>query len=193
MLTMFAEVKQDGKWHKVAKQFESTFEELDGQLTDRVFDGHDKPLVSFLTAQSHGGLPEDVSEDIRVHKYFQNNEICHATLAEVLAFEWDKVIYKTGYISRWQYERIKKNGISPVSIVDNAASIKMPIVEPFHADLMIEYPVLQKFNKFYVVYKYDHKRVCELHEFFCKVSVPGLVKLIPDGGTANDVRIVFSV
>lgn len=193
MLTMFAEVKRDGEWHKVEQCFTSTYEELADQLTDRVYDGRDKQLIPFLIAQSCDIMPEDVSEEIRSHKFFQGDNIYHCTLKELLSFNWDKVVYKTGYISKWQYERLKKNGVTPVSVMDEPVLKTTPVVRPFQADFIIGYPSLLKGNQLYVVYEYDHKPFYELCEFFCKVSIPSLINLIPEGGTAHDVRIVFSV
>ena len=193
MLTMFAEVKQDERWCKVDKQFASTYEELEYAPTDRVYDGRDKQLISFLTTQSHCGMPDDVSEDIKNHKLFHGGDIYHVTLKELLSFEWDKVVHKTGYISKWQYERLKTSGVKPVIILDEPVLKTTPVVYPFHADFIIDYPHLIDGNQLYVVYEYEHKPFYELCEFFCKVSIPSLIQLIPVGSTAHDVRIVFSI
>ena len=192
MLTMFAEARQDNQWYKLEQYFTSTYEELEGEFTDRVYDGRDKQLISFLTAQSYGGMPDDASDDIKNHRFFQGGDIYYTTLKELLAFEWDKVVHKTGYISKWQYERLKKNGVKPANILNEPVLKTTPIVYPFQADFIIDYPSLLK-GSLYVVYEYDHKPFYELCEFFCKVSIPSLIKLIPEGGTMDDVRIVFSI
>ena len=194
MLTMFAEVCQDGEWRKVGKEFISTYEELEGQLTDRVYDGYDEQLIDFLVDQSGDRIPSDVGEEIKNHHRFQENDVYHATLRELLGFEWDKSIHKTGYISEWQYGRLQGDGIKPVGILSTPTRKDALIVRPFEMDLIMRHPVLKNgYSKIYVIYEYDEQRYRDMFEFFCNISIPRLIKLIPNEGTADDVRVIFSV
>lgn len=191
-MIMFVEVKQDGVWHKVGKQFESTFEELKGQLTDRVYDGRNKDLESFLYSNSYTtNMPLDVSEDIKNNKYL--GAVNCITLKELIDLDWDKEVYKMGYISEWQHGYVKNSGKEPARIFDQPFWKDSEIVSPFKMDLIINNPILRTNSKYYVEHKYDKTTIREQCKFFCETSIPALIKLIPDDGTTEDVRIIFSI
>ena len=194
MLTMFAEVYQDGEWHKVDKVFKSTHKELSDMLVDRVYDGTDENLIGFLKSQSWTGLPNDASEEIKAHKHFQNEaNVYYISLNELMFLDWDIEVYKMGFISDWQHKRLKIKGIEPADI-RKTAPFNAIAVSTFVADLIDKYPALNKDKKkVFVIYYYDMHPLCELVDFFCNVSMPALVDLIPEDGDVNDVRIVFSV
>lgn len=192
-MIMYAEVRRDGQWHKVGREFISTYDELDGQLTDRVFDGRNKELESFLCAQSRTGMPKDASEDIKKNKNFSPSETHFATLREILDFEWDKEIYEIGYVTEWQYKRIINDGISPTIIVKNPFRAGNMVVSQFLMDVIIDNPSLRQDVRYFVEYQYDKCKMKNVSDFFCNESITGLISLIPDGGTTDDVRIVFTI
>lgn len=191
-MVMFAEVKKDGQWQKVGAVFKSTYEELNGRLTDRVFDGRNKTLESFLYNNAYvTGMPLDASDEIKHNK---NIGVANClTLKELLSLKWDEEVDKTGYISEWQYERFKKDGIAPVAITDKLIIPDVKAVTPFEMDLIIKYPVLRTARKYYVAYKYDKRTYAEMFSFFCYESIPALIKCIPEFATTQDVRIIFSI
>ena len=193
-MVMFAEVKKDGQWQKVGAVFKSTYEELNGRLTDRVFDGYNKELESFLIVYSHLFCTDEseCSEEVNNHKAFKGGAGFVITLEELLKLGWNDEKYKVGYISEWQYERFKKDGITPVAITDKPIIPDVKSVTPFEMDLIIKYPVLRTARKYYVAYKYDKRTYAEMFSFFCYESLPALIKCIPEGGTVQDVRIVFN-
>ena len=194
MLTMFAEVMKDGKWHKVGNVFKSTYEEMDGQLTDRVFDGYNKELESFLLVYGHlfDTNEFDCSEEVKNHKSFCETGFV-ATLKEILDFNWNLEQYTTGYISEWQYKHLKEDGAEPVNIFRKPIYKNDAIATPFFMDMISKYPFLRTSSKYYVEYQYNKTMIKEQCSFFCDVSIPLLIELIPEGGTTEDVRIVFNV
>ena len=193
MVTMFAEVWQDDLWHKVGKEFKSTYEELDGQLTDRVYDGRDDKLISFIKSQSYYGMPSDVSADIQHHMFFQGDEVWYLSLKHLMDLEWDQDTYQFGYITEWQYKRLVKDGTKPEHVLKHLVGSESRVATPFFMDMVLEYPSIRKHNRYFVEYQYDKARMRDLFEFFTKVSIPALINLIPENGTMNDVRIVFSI
>lgn len=192
-MVMFAEVRKDGQWHKVGKWFVSTYEEMEGQLTDRVFDKNDKTLISFLSSQSWSIMPKDVSAEIKNNKYFQGEDIHFTTLIELLDFDWGKEIYDIGYMTEWQYERFKNLGIAPVNIVKDAFRGDNIVVSPFLMDMIIEYSALRQQGRYFVEYRYNKSTMRDKCDLFFQLSIPSLIELIPKGGTAHDVRIIFSI
>ena len=191
MLTMFAEIKQDGEWRKVGREFDSTYQDCDMLLTDRVYDGRDAGLISFLSAQCWNGMPNDASEEVSTHKLMQG-DVHFATLRELLDFEWDKEVCNIGYISEWQYKRLKEYGIEPANILKDPFRRDNMVITPFFMDMVIACPTLRTNGvRYYVEYKYDKSTVKDVCTFFCGQSIPKLINLIPEGGTAHDVRIVY--
>lgn len=191
-MLMFAEVRRDGQWHKVGKEFISTYEELDGQLTDRVFDGRNKDLNTFLWDYCFmNSNPQDVSEET-LQSTKSEGVVYGLTLSEILKFDWEKEIFKVGYISEWQYKHLK-DGIKPVNITRSPFHGNNMAVTPLHMDLILAHPSLRNDVRYFVQYQYDKRTAREACDFFCNTSIPGLIKLIPDGGTMDDVRIIFSI
>jgi len=197
-MVMFAEVRQNGEWHKVGKEFVSTYEEMEGQLTDRVFDGRNMELTAFLASYYYGNIISEpdvgASEECKNHKLLSGQIVYVSTLREILDFDWDKEVYELGYISEWQYKRLKNDGIEPTSIIKNPfRGGGNMAVRPFFMDMVIARPSLRQQCRYFVEYRYDKCKMRDVCDFFCNVSVPRLIELIPDGGTIEDVRIIFSV
>lgn len=186
---MFAEIKINGTWQKVGKEFVSTFPELD--TTDRVYDKYDKELVCWLTYNmTPQGMPVDASAEIKNHKYFESKQIYYITLYELLSLEiWDTEIFESiGFISEWQYKQLKEKGSNPIHIRPKVHGI---VVMPFEMDMIMRYPKLREASSYYIQYNYNQTALRNKFEFFCNTSIPRLIELIPDGGTAEDVRIIF--
>lgn len=172
-MIMHAYVNQDGRWSKVEKEFISTYEDLDGQLTDRVFDGNNKILEEFLT--------EECTEQDGTYVL---------TLQELLSLPWDREIFSTGYITEWQYRHLKEDGVKPVYIMKRPLG---EVVSKFYMDMIMEHPELRQSRRYFLEYKHNTRAVRECCEFFCNTSIGGLIKLIPECGTTDDVMIAFTV
>lgn len=190
---MFAEIKIDGIWQKVGKEFVSTYPELSNG-TDRVYDKYDKELMRWLTYNIEPqGIPLDASAEIKEHKYFNDKQIYWLTLEELLSLEiWDTEIFEgIGFISEWQYKQLKEKGSIPIHIRPKVHGINAITVMPFEMDMIMRYPKLRTTSSYYIQYNYDQTAVRNKFDFFCSTSIPRLIELIPDGGTAKDVRIIF--
>lgn len=188
MLSMYAEVRQGGEWRKVSNYFVSSYEELDGALGDRVYDGYDPDLNNFLVEQSASGMPEDASDEIRANKYLKNEDkVYNATLRELLGFDWNREKYKEGYISDWQYKTMALKGDEPLHIRKTLPAEAL-VIPPFVVDMFDK-----RSEVIYVYYKYGVHNFYEDCEFFCQTSIPALIKLIPVDGSVDDVRVIFSI
>lgn len=197
MIVMFAEVRKDGEWHKVGQKFKSTYEEMEGILTDRVYDGNDLSLIAFLASDINCELNYidklDASKMLKVHHLLQDRPINVCTLTNLLRLDWNATESQTVCISEWQYNRLKTDGIEPISIIDKPLRKDAKIVTPFEMDCIIANPVLRAAPKYYVTYDYIEQKLQDKYSFFCKVSIPELIRLIPEGGTPDDVRIIFTL
>ena len=189
---MFAEIKIDGVWQKVGKEFKSTYPELsDG--TDRVYDGGIS-LLQWLTYNTEpNGMPEDASEEIQQLKYFNDKKVYYIQLDELLALDlWDMEIYEhIGYITEWQYKRFKEDNIEPANVRHEIYNPAAKRVTRFEMDMIMHNPKLRDSQVYYVEHHYDKIVMKQKFDFFCNTSIPRLIELIPEGGTAKDVRIIF--
>lgn len=189
---MFAEIKIDGAWKKVGAEFKSTYPEL--EATDRVYDKIDNNLMMWLTYDiDPDGIPEDASEEIKNHKYLSNKKVYCFTLDELIGlYTWDTEIFDGfGYISEWQYKQLKEKGTKPVNIRSTIYLNDAKKVMPFEMDMIMRHPKLRTASSYYVQYNYEQIALRNKFDFFCNTSIPRLIELIPDGGTAKDVRIIF--
>lgn len=200
MITMFAEVFEDGEWHKVGKIFPSALPELEGQLTDRVYDGTNLELEKILSGKGYDpferldiftGVAEDTSLEIAGHKSFTNKEVRHVYISNLIAFLYTYDVFKTGYITEWQYKRLKKQGHSPVAIRKNiprAVGIKVTSQE---MDMILNNPDLRKEDtKYFVQYKYGNHPFREDCAFFWNETLPVLTGLYEK---YENVRIVYGM
>lgn len=208
MIAMFAEIKKDGQWHKVDKQFESTFEEMKDQLTDRVYDGVNYILYEVLSGRPYKfnknysalprvnvncGMPDDACEEIKNNSCFDGKDVYYTSLSSLLEYNWNEEISMVGYIDEWQYARLRRDNVLPITIRHIDALQNNKIMSAFELDILIDNGGLRKMGKCFVEYKYDYKQLKDKCSFFCKISIPKLMELIPVHGTKEDVRIVFSL
>lgn len=206
-LIMYAEVYKDGAWHFVDEPiFKSALPEMQGHLTNRVCDEHNYVLFEILTgeyfkenrkytkipqAPFYETLPSTASKEIK-YKFDEENAYT-LYLDEVFSYNWDAIIYKKGLISEWQYRRMKKKGIHPAAtnrvVFDNEAEV----VNPFQMDMILASDALRTAKKYYVNIELSPTPLREYCKFFCDVSIPALMKLIPEGGSAKNVRVIYTV
>lgn len=211
MLQMYAEIYKDNKWQKVGAVFESALDELkiDKHLTDRPYDGRDKILFEVLTGQSCKqnkiysaiphisaivGLPQDVSQEV-CDKFANSGKNCikHISLEDLLAFNWKTKINKHGFITEWQYKRLKEKNIEPAYVCDDVIG-DCDKVTPFEMDMILQNDNLRMPDaSYYISYEYYLKCIDEYCDFFCKKTIPALVKLLSlaDKATTDNVRIIY--
>lgn len=203
-MTIFAEVFKDGAWHKVGKVFKSCYPELKGQLTDRVCDEPNNFCLMAILGRSinfwnygvekinhNVGLPQDVSAEIEDFM-IKKDSICYATLADLLNYDWNVEICKRGYITEWQYKRLKNRISSPVHILSTVSNKEdATCVSPLQMDAILNNSNIRKDTNYYVMYEYNHAFLKELCNFFYETSLQTLISLVPVDGDIDDVRIIY--
>lgn len=180
MIPMFAEVFKNGEWHKVRHVFPSALPELDGQLTDRVYDGSNKALEAVLSGKVnievlniHDGMPDDASAEITEHVSLVGRKVRYVYANDLLSSLVKYYIYKIGYITEWQYKRLVKDGIKPVNIRHNIPKSTGVKVTPMEMDMILNNPVLRREDiKYFVEYKYDgHDFIKDCPFFFSNTAL----------------------
>ena len=198
MIPMFAEVFKDGKWHKIEKIFPSAIPELDSQLTDRVYDGSNKALENALSGKSdlkwfdiYDGMPNDASEAIASHISLVNKKVRYVYANHLISSLVRYAIYKTGYITEWQYKRLIKEGIEPVHIRHNIPKSTGVKVTTMEMDMILNNPSLRREDvKYFVKYEYDRRDFDKDCPFFFKKTAPVLAQLWSE---YEKVRIVYGM
>ena len=195
MVPMFAEIKVNGKWQKVGQEFPSTFEEMAGSKTDRVYDGDSALLNKVLTnkdgrLKTYCGYPDDVSKEIKEHTSLIGKDVYYVYLYELIGFLYQYVDEKMGYITEWQYKRLKDKGVQPVVIRHNIPSSFGIIVSKEEMDMILENPELRKEDvKYYVKHVYIREGFDHSCPFFFKEIAPILFRL----NSGTELRIVYGL
>lgn len=202
MIPMFAEVLENGKWHKVTHVFPSALPELEGQLTDRVYDGSNKALEDVLAGNAPSlkkldvldifpGMPRDACYEIATHKSLIGRRVYFVYAGNLLSSLFRYYIRKTGYITEWQYKRLTNDGIQPVHIRHNIPKSTGVKVSPMEMDMILNNPALRREDvKYFVKHEYDRHSFGEDCPFFFKKTAPVLAQLCSE---YEKVRIVYGM
>ena len=198
MIPMFAEVLKNGQWHKVGKIFTSALPELEGQLTDRVYDGSNKVLDDILSEKTtvegldiHKGVIRDMSKEIATHRSLVGRKVCFVYASNLLASLCQYSFCKTGYITEWQYKRLINDNIQPVHIRHNVPQSTGVKVSPMEMDMILSNSSLRRDDvKYFVKYEYDRCSFNQDCPFFFNKTVPVLSKLYSNN---EEVRVVYGI
>lgn len=193
-MIMKAEVFKDGVWQQIEdKIFQSAIQE--DLLTDRVCDERNRILYEVLGAPKTCGFEHTPITSMGVYDEEKNNYIAY--LDDLIKYNWNAPMSRIGFISEWQYQRLKSKGAPPVNKHQYIANLNdntmVPnVISPFEMDMILADKTLRKASKYYVTHEYDADPLGTWCEFFCKTALPQLVKLVPEGGAMHDVRVVYS-
>ena len=198
MIHMFAEFFKDGKWHKVDKVFSSALPELDGQLTDRVYDGSNKALEDALSGKAHleyldiyDGMPNDACEEIDSHKSLADKKVRYVYADNLMSSLVRYSVCKTGYITEWQYKSLAKYGIAPVHIRHNIPKNTGVKVTSMEMDMILHNSALRREDaKYFVKYEYDRHAFNQDCPFFFDETAPTLAYLLSNN---EKVRIIYGM
>ena len=187
-MIMKAEVFENGEWRKVDKLFQSALQE--NLMTDRVCDERNPILYEVLGAPKTCRFEHDPLVTVGTYNKEKNNYIAY--LDELVKYNWNTSVACIGTISEWQYKRLKSDGITPVNTNHYVRGERAKIVSSFEMDMISDNDELRDAQKYYVQHEYDIKPLSAYCEFFCKTTIPTLMKLVPPGGTMHDVRVIYS-
>ena len=190
-MIMKAEVFHDGEWQCVGNVFESALPSsfwMSGKLlTDRVCDERNQILYEVFGAQSASRNKHTTIEPI-AHEDDGGNVVY---LDNLVGYNWNATVSDVGIISEFQYKRWQESGFEPSNVNRYIVGKDVKIVTPFEMDMILMNKELRVAKKYYVKFEYNTRIIKDECEFFCNTSIPSLMKLIPDGGTAHDVRVRY--
>ncbi len=156
------------------------------------------------------GYPEDLSDELRAdverdiystdeyswsddRPYLSNDHSgSWLTLKELLDYNWEQVHKTIGYLSKSEYEESIYKGKHPEAWCGGIGGGNTVIVSEQEMIDIIEgrYPV-KSYQEYYTQCAFPGRTYKEKAGKFYTETIPALKKLIPEGGTAEDVRIVF--
>lgn len=204
-LRMYAEVFKDNKWQKVGSYFKSALNEMGNLKTDRPCDEKNFVLYEILTGihmrqndnltkiksmNSINSLPDDTSMKF---KKLENETYYYTTLKNIINYDWDAQISNIGTISERQYKKLKQNGIWPANMNRHVLYPNYKIVSPFEMDMILSGTSDRDSEAYYIRFEYNTRPIKNECKFFCNISIPELIKLVPYGNSYDSVRIVYAV
>ena len=116
----------------------------------------------------------------------------YLTLKELLAYDWAQRHHSMGYLDQKEYASSIYRGEHPKSWCGGVSGKGIVYVSEEDMKKIIEgtYPVKPD-ERYYVFCTFPSKSYAEKAGEFYDLTIPALKTLIPEGGTEEDVRIVF--
>ena len=116
----------------------------------------------------------------------------YLTLKELLEYDWQQVHHSIGFLSQKEYAESIYRGEHPKSWCGGIGGGRVVKVSEEDMKRIIEgtYPVDPE-KEYYVQCVFPGQTYAEKAGEFYELTIPALKTLIPEGGTEEDVRIVF--
>lgn len=218
-ITMFAEVRKNKKWTKVESVFKNPWyredrviDEWNRPYTDRPYDGRNYDLFAILADVRNGtgfagcrtsygfnpigtpkGLPEDITDEVKELLWNDGYANSYYTLKELKDYDWDQKVIHVGVISEAQYIEMKRIGKNPDSWSGDTSGWDIVVVSEDTMDKILNKTISRNDRlKYYVQVDFKPITYRECCYNFLKDTIPALEELVPDGGTEEDVRIIFN-
>lgn len=218
-ISMYAEIRKNRRWIKVGDKFKNGWyrendkiDEWNKPYTDHPYDSRNYDLFAILAdvrngsgfagcVTSHGfnpisqpkGLPEDVTDEVRNELEDYGYGYSYFTLKELKDYDWNQTVTHVGVITEEQYVEMKETGQNPTSRSGGVWGKDIVTVSADTMDKILAKTIDRNDNlRYYVQTDFEpitYKDCClEFHES----TIPKLEALIPEGGTDEDVRIIFA-
>lgn len=218
-ITMFAEVRKNKKWTKVGSVFKNPWyredrviDEWNRPYTDRPYDSRNYDLFAILADVRNGtgfagcktsygfnpismpkGLPEDITDEVKELLWNDGYANSYYTLKELKDYDWDQKVIHVGVISEAQYIEMKRIGKNPDSWSGDTSGWDIVVVSADTMDKILNKTISRNDRlKYYVQVDFKPITYRECCYNFLKDTIPALEELVPDGGTEEDVRIIFN-
>lgn len=218
-ITMYAEVRENGKWNKVGEVFENGDYKPDmpaiswnKPYTDHPYDGRSYDLFAILADVRNGsgfagiktsngfnpisepkGIPEDVSEAVGGLLRDWYYGYSYLSLKELKEYDWNQTVTHVGVITEEQYIEMKESGEHPSHWCGSTSGKDIVTVGTDTMDKILNKTLDRNTDlKYYVQTEFPPVAYKECCPYFYEDTLTELEKLVPSGGTNEDVRIVFA-
>lgn len=218
-ISMYAEVHKNKQWKKAGDVFKNGWYSKDRPLddwnkpyTDHPYDGRNYDLFAILADVRNGrgfagsltslgfnpisepkGLPNDVTSKVAELLEDYGYGYSYLTLKELKDYDWNQSITHVGVLSEKQYIEMKEAGEHPNSWSGGISGRDIVTVDANTMDKILDKTMDRNSNlKYYVQTEFPSQTYKECCLGFVEDTIPELEKLIPEGGTDEDVRILFA-
>lgn len=203
-ISMLCEIRKNGKWAINKKEIFSAY----GEQTASPYIYRNYDLFAILADVRNGygfagvytgegftpicaewkGLPADVSEDVKEELFQDGYGESYYTLTELEQYDWSQKHRAYGVVEYDEYAETAAKGLMPRHY---CGSVGGPNIRVISAD---EFPLKKKQKNvtYYVAGFLPVETYADAVGTFYTETIPLLRSLIPEGGTSDDVRIVFN-
>ena len=215
-ICMFAERRKNGVWERVGDVFKYDYyqpknpiSEWNKPFTNHPYHARSYDLFAILADVRNGsgfagcltgtrfepisepkGYPEDMSfiED----DFYGGHSASWLTLKELRDYDWEQTVQHYGVVSEDVYKEYRKSGNVPNSWSGGVWGRNIVTVDESTMDKILAKTMDRNANlEYYVQCKFKPVTYRECCSCFLDETLPSLEELIPEGGTAEDVRIIF--
>ena len=214
---MAAEVRKNGKWELVTAKL---FTGWGDEKTNIPYEGRNYNLFSMLADVRNGygfagcitgeriipisepkGYPSDMCQELKhnlecddCNEWYLSNDhsASFLTLKELLEYDWSRIHRTIGVVSLEEYKETLYKGKHPREWCGGVGGANTVMISEEEAKAMIEgkIPTLPDKN-YYLQCWFPGRTYADKAGSFYSETLPILKTLIPEGGTEEDVRIVF--
>ena len=218
-ISMYAEVRRNKQWIKVGDKFKNGWyrennpiDDWNKPYTDHPYDSRNYDLFAILAdvrngkgfagcKTSHGfnpiadpkGLPEDITDEVREKLEDYGYGYSYFTLKELKDYDWNQTVTHVGVISEEQYIKMKETGENPDCWSGGISSRDIVTVSADTMDKILAKTIDRNRNlRYYVQTDFEPVTYKDCCLGFYEDTMSDLETLIPEGGTDEDVRIIFA-
>lgn len=219
-ITMYAEVRKNRQWMKVGKVFKNPWYSADRPendwntpLTDHPYDNRNYDLFAILADVRNGrgftgcvtsrgfnpiapqkGIPNDVTQEVKtIFEDYGGYGYSWFTLKELKDYDWNQTVTHVGVLSESEYKTMKETGKHPKCWRSGCISGGNIVVVDANTMDKIFNGTIERNRRleYYVQGEFPAMTYRDCCETFVEDTIPALEALVPDGGTDEDVRILF--
>lgn len=150
---------------------------------------------------SERGWPEGMAHETRAKMSNEHSETW-VSLAELQAYDYNQMIQEGGVLDEQEYQRCALEGDDPKNWSGGISGQNIVIVTPGEYALMFDSPIellqsdwrknasYDKTKRYFISHRWQRKLRDEVKAIPDEM-IPYLERLVPKGGTPEDVRLVF--
>ena len=217
-ISMYAEVRKNRQWAKVGKVFKDSYymkdrplSDWNQPLTDHPYDGRNYDLFAILADVRNGsgfagcrtsngfnpiaapkGFPDDITPEVKELLDDWGYGYSWFTLKELKDYDWDQKVTHVGILSEEAYKEMRETGKHPDAWSGGVWGRDIAVVDPNTMNKILDKAIERNRDiKYYVQTEFPASTYRDCCGNFLENTIPALEALVPEGGTDEDVRILF--
>ena len=204
-IAMLCEVRKNGKWTGNRKKIFPTYNDEEKTEWPYIYRNYDLFAILANVRNGYGfagcytgeefnpideckGLPDDVTKYTKDRLYSCGYGESYYTLTELEKYDWQQQHKAYGCVEYDEYAETVAKGKMPTHWCGGVIGDSIRVIPAS------KFPLKRRLKKFkyYVEGEFPAETYAEAVGSFYSTTIPLLRSLIPEGGTSDDVRIVFN-